>query len=321
MLHLNQWHHKKEKTLTVVNTIIIIVISSTFMSISTAMFLNPLELYAGGVTGFAQITLHLAGIISGKGINAFDSFLGVLNMIYLLPFNILAWFKLSKKYAIYTFISSVVQTIVLSFPTFWEEINVFKTGETYDYLASAISAGFIGGLCNGLLMRRGATSGGIITLCQYLNLKKGKSVGFINLITSGSIMVFGAIISILGQEGNKEYGPAISIALYTFIHFLINSLTVDYVHTAYNKVKLEIVTEKGTQLTEELIKELPHGITIEKGIGAFSGREKEVLNVIIQNYESSYYIKAIKEIDPDAFISILPCRNTFGKFNQRYIDK
>ena len=170
-------------------------------------------------------------------------------------------------------------------------------------------------------MRRGATSGGIITLCQYLNIKKGKSVGFINLITCGAIMFMGATISYINQGENAEFGPAFSIALYTFINFLISSLTVDYVHTAYNKAKLEVVTEKGNEIAEALLKELPHGITIERGTGAFSGREKSVLNVIIQNYETSYYVKIIKEIDQEAFVSVLPCRNIFGKFNQKVIDK
>ena len=312
---------KKQKTKSIVETVLIVIVCSAAISVSTAMFLNPLDLYAGGVTGIAQIILHLIGILSGKGINAFMGWLGLLNLILLMPFNILAYFKLSKKYALYTGLSSIVQTVVLSFPTFWENLNVFKNGTEYDYIACAIIAGLIGGLCNGILMRRGATSGGIITLCQYLNIKKGKSVGFINLITSGAIMVLGATISILDQGENAEIGPAISIALYTFINFLISSLTVDYVHTSYNKAKIEVVTEKGSELVDALLKELPHGITIEEGVGAYSGRNKSVLNVIIQNYETSYYVKVIKEIDPEAFISVLPCRNIFGKFNQKVIDK
>ena len=312
---------KKEKTKNVIKTIIVVIICSAAISISTAMFLNPLDLYAGGVTGIAQIILHLIGILTGNGIDAYMSWLGLLNLILLMPFNILAYFKLSKKYAFYTGISSIVQTIILSFPDFWENLNVFKVDGKYDFIACSIVAGLIGGLCNGLLMRRGATSGGIITLCQYLNIKKGKSVGFINLITSGAIMIMGATISFIDQGENAEFGPAFSIALYTFINFLISSLTVDYVHTAYNKAKLEVVTEKGNEIAEALLKELPHGITIERGIGAFSGREKSVLNVIIQNYETSYYVKIIKEIDQEAFVSVLPCRNIFGKFNQRVIDR
>ena len=314
---------KKEKKITFINSIIIVILMSASISISTAMFLNPLKLYAGGVTGIAQILLHFFGIIvkGPEGWHYYDGYLGLVNFALFLPFNVLAYFKLSKKYALYTSISTIVQSIVLSFPTFWENLYVFRNDNGYDILACALVAGFISGLCNGVLMRRGATSGGIITLCQYLNLKKGKSVGFINLIVSGSIMIFGAIASFLSQGDDGAAGIAISTALYTFINFLISSIVLDWVHTSYNKIKLEIVTEKGDDLAAELIQLFPHGVTIEKGVGAFSKREKTILNVIIQNYETGYYLKAIKEIDENAFISIMPCRSTYGKFTQRVIDK
>ena len=314
---------KKEKKLSVFYSVIIVVLMSSLISISTAMFLNPLKLYAGGVTGIAQIILHFLGIIikGPEGWHYFDGYLGLLNFVLLLPFNILAYFKLSKKYAVYTSISTIVQSVVLSFPTFWENLKVFHSEEGYDALACALVAGFIGGLANGILMRRGATSGGIITLCQYLNLKKGKSVGFINLIVSGTIMVFGAIVTFLSQGDEANAGIAISTALYTFINFLISNIVVDWVHTSYNKIKLEIVTEKGEELASELIQLFPHGVTIEKGTGAFSKREKTILNVIIQNYETGYYLKVIKEVDDSAFISIMPCRSTYGKFTQKVIDK
>lgn len=315
----------KQKRQSVFYSILITIFASALIAITTVMLLNPLKLYAGGVTGVAQIILHLLGIVikGADGWNAFDGYLGLVNFLLFIPFNVLAWFKLSKKYAIYTSISTIVQSIILMFPTFWENLHVFYNAETgtYDILACAIVAGLVGGIANGLLMRRGATSGGFITLCQYLNLKKGKSVGFINLIVSGSIMVFGAIVSFLSQGEGGDVGIALSTALYTFINFLISNLTVDWVHTSYNKVKLEIITEKGQEITDELIEEFPHGITIERGLGAFSKREKDVLNVIIQNYEVSYYLKIIKGIDADAFVSVLPCSSTFGKFTQKVIDK
>ena len=115
---------KKEKTKNVIKTIIIVIICSAAISISTAMFLNPLDLYAGGVTGIAQIILHIIGILSGNGINAYMSWLGLLNLVLLMPFNILAYFKLSKKYAFYTGISSIVQTVILSFPTLMNNMTI-----------------------------------------------------------------------------------------------------------------------------------------------------------------------------------------------------
>lgn len=315
---------KRSKVLNSIETAAIVVFSSFLMSVSTMIFLNPVKLYAGGVTGIAQIILHALGLISkGKeGFNAFEGYLGLVNFILIFPFNILAWFKLSKKYAIYTTVSTILQSIFLSLHEVFGNLKVFydATSGTYDVLSCAIVAGLLGGIANGLLMRRGATSGGIIVLCQYLNLKRGKSVGFINLIVSGSIMVVGALLTFFSGAENGAFGAALGTALYTFINFLIGSLTLDWIHTAYNKVKLEVITEKGQAIVDDLMKELPHGITIEKGIGAYSKHEKDILNVIIQKHETAYYIKAVREIDPEAFVVVVPISNIFGKFIQKVID-
>lgn len=310
---------KKSNVKRYVKTTLIVIFCSTLLSVSTGIFLNPIGLYSGGVTGIAQIILHSLGLLTGKGYNYYQNWLGVLNFVFLLPFNILAWFKLSKKYALFTMLSSVIQTIVLSFSEFWASLGVFQTTlngvSTYDMLACAIIAAVIGGFANGLMMRRGATSGGIVTFCQYLNLKKGKSVGSIELGISGLILLCGAVLSILNPEFD-----GIEPALYTLICFVLQSVVLDYVHTAYNKIKLEIVTEKGKAITKELIKDFPHGITITRGQGAYTMREKEILQVVIQSYESSFYFNIVKSIDPDAFVSVLPCKRIFGRFINKVID-
>lgn len=308
---------KKKKTKSVFETVLIVVFCSFLLSISTSMFLNPVGLYAGGVTGIAQIILHFFGLVIKQDYNAYENWLGLLNFIFLMPFNILAWFKLSKKYAIYTMISTIIQTIFLSFGSFWTSLGVFRALDgTYDMLACAIVSAIIGGIGNGLMMRRGATSGGIIILCQYLNLKKGRSVGTINFFISGLILLFGALISIFSPEFN-----GIDPALYTLISFMLSSIVLDYIHTSYNKVKLEIVTEKGKDITKELLHDFPHGVTITRGFGAYTMRDKEILHVIIQSYETSYYFNIIKQIDPDSFISVLPCKRIFGRFITKVIDQ
>lgn len=316
---------QKEKTLSTVVSVLIVICASALLAISTSIFLNPAGLYAGGVTGFAQIILHFLGVfINGKeGWNSLVSYLGYLNFAFLLPFNLLAWFKLSKKYAIYTLLSSIVQSVVLAFASPLQDIGIFKDASgDYNVLACATVAAVIGGVCNGVLMRRGATSGGFITLCQYLNLKKGKSVGSINLIVSSTIMICGATANYFStSDESLALGAAISTALYTLFNFTLDNLVIDYVHTVYNKVKLEIVTEKGEEISEQLLEHFPHGITITKGVGAYSKHDKYILNAVVSKYETNYYFRIVKEIDPECFISILPCNGIFGKFNTIIINK
>ncbi len=324
-------HGKNEKLVSVIITTIIIIVSSTLLSIVTATLINPLGLYAGGTTGLSQIILHLLGIIINgpEGWNSLIGHLSWISFVFLLPFNVLAFFSLSKKYAFYTFLSSVVQTIVFMFNDFWVSLGIFQNPDgTYQTLTCVLIAASLGGLLNGLLMRRGATSGGFITLCQYLNIKRGKSVGFLNMIVSGVIVACGFSLSFFSAapngatlEGKAAFGQAMSIALYTLLYFVLNNIVLDNVHTSYNKVKLEIVTEKGEEIVDRLLNEIPHGVTITKAKGGYTKRDKDMLIVIIQLDEYMKYAKLIHSIDEHAFITTLPVLRFSGKFNVQMIDK
>ena len=313
---------KEKRTQNTLISIIIIIFGSILLSITTCAIINPARLYAGGVTGISQIILQFLGIIFKDGKwDAFNGYLSIANFILLLPFNILAFFKLSKKYAIYTSISTVVQTITMSFSSFWTSLEIFQTD---DRLACVLVAGALVGISNGLMMRRGGTSGGIITLCQYLNLKKGKSVGFINIIISTAIVIVGSIISLITSTeiGAKAFGEAISTALYTLLCFVISSIILDHIHTSYNKVKVEVVTEDGERIAQELLNGFKHGLTITNDVvGAYTHSKKNILTIVIQTSEVSRYVKKIKELDEHCFITIIPIIRFNGNFNIQIIDK
>ena len=309
-----------KKKQSVFYTILIIIAASFILSVVTASLIDPLGLYAGGVTGIAQIILHALGLIIKQDWNYFKDYLSIANLILLVPFNILA-FKLSKKYALYTFISTIVQTITLSFSSFWTDLGIFRNLDgSYEVLSCVLVASIAVGAMNGVMMRIGATSGGIITMAQYLNIKGGKSVGFINLIVCSTIIVFGSLISFFDPE-TGSFGAALTTALYTMVLFILSTLVVDFIHTSYNKVKLEIVTEKGEEVTKMLLEKLPHGLTISTAKGGYTGRDKTMLITVVQKNESIYFSTEILKIDESAFITIIPVSRIFGRFNAQIIDK
>ena len=303
-------------------SILVVILGSAVIGISTCAFINPLKLYAGGVTGISQILLQLTGVIFKNGKwDAFNEYLSILNFALLFPFNVLAFFKLSKKYAIYTSISTIVQTITIGFSSFWESLEIFSSNQK---LEAIVIAAALSGIANGLMMKRGATSGGIITLCQYLNLKKGQSVGFINMIISSMIVFFGGLISLLTstETGVKAIGDSLATSLYTLLYFVLSSLIVDHIHTSYNKVKLEVVTEYGDSIASALLSEFKHGLTITNNVtGAYTHKNKNILTIVIQTSEVTHYIQRLKELDEHCFITIIPIMRFSGNFNIQIIDK
>ena len=313
---------KNEKLTNTIISVLTIIFGSILISVSTCAFINPLKLYAGGVTGIAQIILQLFGILFKNGDwSAFNNHLGLLNFLLLLPFNVLAFFKLSKKYAIYTSISTVVQLITMEFSEFWMSLEIFSSD---DKLAAVIVAGALCGIGNGIMMKRGGTSGGIITLCQYLNVKRGKSVGAINLFISFFIVLAGSIISLLTTDnsGVQALGASLSTALYTLLFFVLSSLVLDHIHTSYNKVKLEVVTSNGEEIASTLLNEFKHGLTITNNVtGAYTKQNKNILTIVIQTSEVSKYVNRLRELDEHCFITIIPILRFSGNFNVQIIDR
>jgi len=303
-------------------SVIIVTFASILIGFTISAFLNPLNLYAGGVTGFVQIILKSIGLIFFSNAHELDYLLAALNFLLLLPFDILAYFKLSKKYGIYSLWSSIVQSIVILFQKEIASLNVFGVmTDSPDTLACVFMVGLLGGFSNGLIFRRGGTSGGFVILCQYLNIKKNKSVGSFNLIISSLILFFGALISFFDSSSNGGISVALSTASYTLLTFVISSIVIDSVHTAYNKIKLEVITDKGNLIVDALLKHLPHGITVTRGYGAYTKTEKEVLNILIHSYEINKYINIIKNIDESAFILSVPVSSFSGRFKVQIINK
>ena len=54
-------------------TVLIIIFTSFILSVVTASLIDPLGLYAGGVTGIAQIILHALGLIFKQDWNYFKA--------------------------------------------------------------------------------------------------------------------------------------------------------------------------------------------------------------------------------------------------------
>ena len=110
------------------------------------------------------------------------------------------------------------------------------------------------------------------------------------------------------------------IAIYTIIRIIITNLVVDKVHTSYNYIKMEIITEKGKEIATALVNNSKHGVTQIRGTGVYTNKEKDILNTIISAYELNKMILIIKSIDNDAFVSVSTIKKVVGNFTKIAIE-
>jgi uncharacterized membrane-anchored protein YitT (DUF2179 family) len=278
-------------------------------------FLEPASLYSGGVTGIAQLISNSCSRFFNLKID-----LGLIVFLINIPILIFGWKKVSKRFVICSVISIILQTVLMNeiIPVIDFGINtglnpitgvMFPgSGSEMDLLLLSFVGGFISGVGSALALRYGTSTGGVDILAQAVSFKKNISIGFISLVVNVIIAILGALLF-----GN----PA--VAFYTIIRIIVQSVITDKVHTAYNFLKVEIVTTKTQEVSQLLLSDIGRGITIINAIGAYTHTEKSVLEIIISSYEMHRVIDDTKRIDPSAFITVSPVRRVIGNFKRKTI--
>ena len=295
--------------------VVMVTISTIIYCMGVMWFLEPASLYSGGVTGIAQLISNSCSRFFNLKID-----LGLIVFLINIPILIFGWKKVSKRFVICSVISIILQTVLMNeiIPVIDFGINtglnpitgvMFPgSGSEMDLLLLSFVGGFISGVGSALALRYGTSTGGVDILAQAVSFKKNISIGFISLVVNVIIAILGAFLF-----GN----PA--VAFYTIIRIIVQSVITDKVHTAYNFLKVEIVTTKTQEVSQLLLSDIGRGITIINAIGAYTHTEKSVLEIIISSYEMHRVIDDAKRVDPSVFITVSPVRRVIGNFKRKTI--
>ena len=304
-----------QETKKTVLCIIMVTVSTIIYCLGVMWFLEPASLLAGGVTGVAQLVST-----AFKKIFKIDLNLGVLVLLFNIPILIYGWKNVSKRFVICSVISIGLQTILMSGIVPYADFGINTglnpiTGQVIpgiggemDLLLLAVMGGFVSGVGAALALRSGTSTGGFDILAQAISFKKNISIGYLSLFINVAIAIIGAFL----------FGSP-AVAIYTIIRIIVQSLVTDKVHTAYNYLKVEIITTHPDEISAQIFQDLGRGITTIKAEGAYTHSEKTVLETIVSRYEVSKAVEDAKRHDPHAFISVSPVKFVVGNFKKKTI--
>lgn len=277
------------------------------------LFLAPVGVFTTGFMGLAQeITALISNIFHLDITNVDEKFILIQTTIYWLfniPVMIFAYFKISKKFAIKTFIiSSVVMQLLFNIVRINTTLIIGENGQTLSAtLLSVIVGSVLIGIGLSLIVKNHASGGGTDVLAIYLSLFKGKSFGLYNFLLN-TIVVIGAIL--LTQD--YTMGILILISLY------IQGYVIDKFYNYNQKETMTVFTTHGKKIGEKII-QTNRTFTQVKGESGFSKKEIAVLMIILNSEEKSKFTKLVIDIDKDAFISFAKTENVKGNFKNRYL--
>ena len=272
--------------------LLFVTIGTVVFVIGISFFIVPAALVPGGITGFATLTQYGFNQL-GVSLN-----LGLLVLIFNVPIIVIGIKGISKTFVYYSIYSIVLQSILLGI--FDQREMIFGS----DILASSIFGGIAIGLGASIALKSGSSLGGMDILSQYIALKFKMSVGHVSLFANAIILGIALVI----------FDP--QIALYTLLALAVANLLIDRIHTAYKRVRLDIVTPHGEAVKEALISAFIRGITIIDGVGAYTGERRNLLWMVTQTHEVYDIQKIVLSIDPNAFMTMTPIRHLSGKFHK-----
>ena len=264
-----------------------IILGNLIFALGIATFVIPNGLIMGGSTGLALSVQHFLGI-------DITITVAIINIVTFLA----GLFILGKKFAATTLISTFI------FPFF---LNYFKDIEklkhiTSDTLLSAIFAALLVGTGVGIVLRVGASTGGLDIPAIILNKKRGIPIAIILYTIDISILLSQMIFSNIEQKKKKKKKVLITT-------MVINKVIV----YGKNDFMVTIISEKYLEISENIHNKIDRGTTfIDIQTGYKKNNQQAVMSVISKR-ELHSLNKLVQEIDPKAFIIINQVNQVKGR--------
>lgn len=265
----------------------IVLLGNALLALGVTVFVSPLNLIMGGGTGIAfALNQYLS-------INISISVL-IINIIMF----IIGFIFLGKKFATLTIISTIV------YPVFLEVFERMVTyyNPTFDLLISTIFGGVAIGVGIGLVLRVGASTGGMDIPPILLNKKLG-------IPTSVLIYAFDFVI-ILSQAFNTD----LQSLLYSLVILFISSVAIDKtLILGSTQIQVMIISPKYEEITLWIRDHIDRGTTyIEITTGLNNQRQKAVMCVLSKRQLHTLN-SAILNIDESAFTVISEVHEVKGR--------
>jgi len=250
------------------------------------LFLLPSEIITGGVTGLSLAIRHFTGF-------PVSPVLMILNLI----FFVWGWLEFGTLFAANTLLSTVLYPAALAVFERW-----IRFTPTDDPLLCTVFSGIGIGFLLGMILRVGASTGGLDIPCLILNRRYGIPV---SVCFYGTDILILLIQSLYSSPERILYG-ILQVMIYSF--FLERVLLVGKART-----QLMIISEKSEQIQEQILKEFDRGVTVFYGEGGFTRKETRILLSIVQKRELPQLERTILKTDPDCFLTILNVNEVNGR--------
>jgi len=280
-------HAKKQKFQSAIMDYMIMFLGLSLYALSWTLFLVPAKITGGGISGLAAVIYYSSKIPIGLTFFAINVFLVAI-----------AIKVLGASFGIKTIFSMIILSLLFSVPQ-----SLFPEAIIKDNFLSAVLGGMMGGVGIGLVFSRGGSTGGTDIIAMIINKYRNISPG--RIIMYCDVIIIGSSYFLVHSLDKMVYG---------FVSMAVVSYTLDAFLSGSNaSAQIFIFSPKYEEIANIINNESRRGVTVLDGIGWYTQQDVKVLMTIVRKKETSILFRKIKEIDPDAFISMASVMGVYGQ--------
>ena len=266
---------------------LVVILGNILYALAVKLFLLPAGLVTGGTTGIGLAVNHAAGI-------SVATFVLIFNVIMLATGYVI----LGKQFALTTIVSTFTYPIAL---------NVLERllGDvvlTTDIFICTIFSGLGIGLALGIVIRAGASTGGMdippLVLNHYFKIPVSAGLYFFDFII--------LLVQAYFQPPEKVFYGIVLVIIYT--------LTLDkLLLMGTTRTEVRVVSQHAWKICDAILERMDRGATLLSAKGGYLKEDTSVVLSVVSNRELPKVERLIHEIDPESFIVINRVSEVSGK--------
>ena len=274
-----------------------VFLGNTISALGIGGFLIPAGMMMGGATGIGLAVNHYTGL-------PVSAALAVLNVVLF----VVGAAVLGKAFALMTIISTFYSPFILEMVQ-----QLIPEPLTQDIMLATIIGGLLVGFGMGMVLRVGASTGGMDIPPLLLKKKAGIPVGV-------SMYAFDfAILAVQATFAGLER------MLYSVILIIIYTVVIDKIMTlGTSQIQAKIISERYEEINRAIQQRLDRGTTLIAMKGGYLGRESYEIMIVLGIRELLRLSELVTEYDPKAFMVVNKVSEVRGRgftLGKRFLDK
>ncbi|HNQ36713.1 MAG: YitT family protein [Prolixibacteraceae bacterium] len=275
------------KKLEYINDYFIITLGLLLYAVSWTLFILPAQITGGGVSGIGAVIYFATGF--PIGVTYF-----LINVVLVL----IAIRILGPNFGIKTIYSMAVITLALTFTQ-----QLVKEPLIDDTFLSSVLGGGIAGIGLGIVFTRGGSTGGTDIIAAIVNKYRNISPG--RIILYCDVIIIASSWLVLRSIDKLVYG---------YVAMAVTSYALDAVLSGANRsAQMLIFSRKYDEIADFINQQKYRGVTVIDGVGWYSKENVKVVISVVRKRETGAIFRKIKEIDPNAFISMGSVMGVYGQ--------